>query len=84
MEREGSMGGLPLDFEKLSLEKGRPLEVEDLDDDAWAAASEQKKISELGSLGEGAGGAVTRCKLEGASTIFALKVRAQVSRLCQC
>ncbi|KPI44681.1 MAP kinase kinase MKK1/SSP32 [Cyphellophora attinorum] len=74
MEREGSMGGLPLDFEKLSLEKGRPLEVEDLDDDAWAAASEQKKISELGSLGEGAGGAVTRCKLEGTSTIFALKI----------
>lgn len=74
MEREGSMGGLPLDFEKLSLEKGRPLEVEDLDDDGWAAASEQKKITELGSLGEGAGGAVTRCKLEGASTIFALKV----------
>lgn len=74
MEREGSMGGLPLDFEKLSLEKGRPLDVEDLDDEGWAAASDQKKISELGSLGEGAGGAVTRCKLDGASTIFALKV----------
>lgn len=74
MEREGSMGGLLLDFDKLSLEKGRPLDVEDLDDDGWAAASEQQKIVELGSLGEGAGGAVTRCKLRDASTVFALKV----------
>jgi len=41
--------------EKLSLEKGRPLDVEDLDDDGWRAASEQGKIVELGSLGEGAG-----------------------------
>ena len=74
MEREGSMGGLSIDFDKLSLEKGRPLDVEDLDDDAWAAASDQKKIVELGSLGEGAGGAVTRCKLEQGQTVFALKV----------
>lgn len=74
MEREGSMGGLSIDFEKLCLEKGRPLDVEDLDDDGWAAASEQKKIEELGSLGEGAGGAVTRCKLQDADTVFALKV----------
>lgn len=74
MEHEGSMGGLSFDFEKMSLEKGRPLDVDDLDDDGWAAASEQKKITELGSLGEGAGGAVTRCKLEDAPTIFALKV----------
>ena len=68
------MSGLSIDFDKLSLEKGRPLEVEDLDDEGWGAASEQKKIIELGSLGEGAGGAVTRCMLQGAKTIFALKV----------
>ncbi|RVX69995.1 hypothetical protein B0A52_06166 [Exophiala mesophila] len=74
MEREGSMGGLSIDFDKLSLEKGRPLDVEDLDDEGWGAASEQKKIIELGSLGEGAGGAVTRCMLEGGKTIFALKI----------
>jgi mitogen-activated protein kinase kinase len=74
MEREGSMGGLSLDFEKMSLDLGRPLDVEDLDDDGWAAASEQKKINELGSLGEGAGGAVTRCQLQDGKTIFALKV----------
>lgn len=74
MERESSMGGLSIDFEKLSIEKGRPLDVEDLDDEGWGAASDQKKIIELGSLGEGAGGAVTRCKLEGGKTIFALKV----------
>lgn len=74
MERESSMGGLSIDFEKLSIEKGRPLDVEDLDDEGWTAASEQKKIIELGSLGEGAGGAVTRCMLEGGKMIFALKV----------
>ena len=76
------MGGLPLDFEKLSLEKGRPLDVEDLDDDGWAAASDQKKINELGSLGEGAGGAVTRCQLQDGKTVFALKVRSIVPVDC--
>ena len=74
MERENSMGGLSVDFEKMSLEKGRPVDVEDLDDEGWSAASEQKKIIELGSLGEGAGGAVTRCMLDGGKTVFALKV----------
>lgn len=73
MEREGSMNGLP-DLEKLSLEKGRNLDVEDLDDGGWRAASVEKKIVELGSLGEGAGGAVTRCMLKGGKTVFALKV----------
>ena len=74
MERESSMGGLSIDFDKLSLEKGRPLDVEDLDDEGWAAASEQHKVIELGSLGEGAGGAVTRCMIQGGKTVFALKV----------
>lgn len=73
-EKEGGQHTLP-DLEKLSLEKGRELDVEDLDDDGWRAASEQKKIVELGSLGEGAGGAVTRCKLVGGKTEFALKAR---------
>jgi mitogen-activated protein kinase kinase len=75
MEREGSMNGLLVDLEQLSIEKGRPLDVEDLDDEGWRAASEQGKIMELGSLGEGAGGAVTRCILKGGKTVFALKVR---------
>lgn len=75
MERENSMqGGLP-DLEKLSLEKGRPLDVEDLDDSGWKAAKKEGRIVELGSLGEGAGGAVTRCVLKGGKTVFALKVR---------
>ncbi|KAL1974101.1 hypothetical protein VTN31DRAFT_5661 [Thermomyces dupontii] len=74
MEREGSVNSLLPDLDKLSLEKGRPLDVEDLDDEGWLAASEQKKIIELGSLGEGAGGAVSRCKLKDGKTIFALKV----------
>jgi mitogen-activated protein kinase kinase len=34
----------------------------------------EKRIVELSGLGEGAGGAVTRCKLTGGKTIFALKV----------
>lgn len=66
-------GGLP-DLEKLSLEKGRPLDVEDLDDAGWKAAKKEGRIVELGSLGEGAGGAVTRCVLKGGKTVFALKV----------
>ena len=73
MEREGSNHVIP-DFEKLKLDHGGDLDVEDLDDDGWQAASAQKKIVELGSLGEGAGGAVTRCKLVGGKTEFALKV----------
>ena len=72
-ERDPSHHILP-DLEKLSLEKGRDLDVEDLDDEGWRAASETKKIVELGSLGEGAGGAVTRCKLVNGKTEFALKV----------
>lgn len=77
MERDGSMNGLD-GFEKLSLEsleKGRTLDVEELDDEGWRVASMEKRIEELGSLGEGAGGAVTRCRLKGGKTVFALKVR---------
>lgn len=74
MERDSSVNGLIPDLDKLSLEKGRPLDVDDLDDEGWLAASESKKIEELGSLGEGAGGAVTRCKLKEGKTVFALKV----------
>ena len=79
MEHDASGHILP-DLAKLSLEKGRPLDVEDLDDDGWRAASETKKIIEVGSLGEGAGGAVTRCKLEGGKTEFALKVGTRVDQ----
>lgn len=73
-ERESDVNGLLPDLEKLSLEKGRPLDAEDLDDEGWLAASEQKMIVELGGLGEGAGGAVTRCRLKEGKTVFALKV----------
>ena len=73
MERESSNHVLP-DLGKLSLSLGRDLDVEDLDDDGWMAASNAKMIVELGTLGEGAGGAVTRCKLKGGNTVFALKV----------
>ncbi|KAK0646313.1 BcMKK1, mitogen-activated protein kinase [Cercophora newfieldiana] len=73
MERDGSLHGLE-NFDKLSLEKAMTLDVEDLDDEGWRIASHEKRIIELGSLGEGAGGAVTRCKLKGGKTIFALKI----------
>ncbi|KAF2157571.1 putative MAP kinase [Myriangium duriaei CBS 260.36] len=75
MEREGSVQGstaLP-DLEQLSRDKGRPLDVEDLDDACWKAASKSNMIMEISSLGEGAGGAVTRCKLRDGKTEFALK-----------
>jgi mitogen-activated protein kinase kinase len=82
MKREASVNSLLPDLDKLSLEKGRPLDVEDLDDEGWHAASEQKKIVELGSLGEGAGGAVTRCKLKEGKTVFALKVSISFLGFC--
>lgn len=76
MERAGSgKGGYTLpDLDRLTLELGRQLDVDDLDDDGWLAASKAGKIVELGTLGEGAGGAVTRCRLKGGKTVFALKV----------
>lgn len=73
MEREGSLQGLEA-FDKLSLEKARVGDVEDLDDEGWRIASMEKRIVEIGNLGEGAGGAVTRCTLKGGKTVFALKV----------
>lgn len=71
-DREAGQHTLP-DLEKLSLEKGREVDVEDLDDEGWMAASRAGRIEEIGTLGEGAGGAVTKCKLKGGKTVFALK-----------
>ncbi|KAB8343271.1 hypothetical protein FH972_022859 [Carpinus fangiana] len=73
MERQASQEVLP-DLANLSLEKGRPLDADDLDDAGWKAASRDGMIEELGSLGEGAGGAVTRCRLKKGKTVFALKI----------
>lgn len=73
MERDGSLHGLEA-FDKLTIEKARALDVEDLDVDGWRIASLEGRVIELGGLGEGAGGAVTRCKLKGGNTVFALKV----------
>ncbi|KAI0127693.1 kinase-like domain-containing protein [Xylariales sp. AK1849] len=74
MERDGSMQGFENSFDKLTLDKARTADVEDLNDDGWRIASMDKRIVELGGLGEGAGGAVTKCKLTGGTTVFALKV----------
>lgn len=81
MERQNSAQPLP-DLDAMAAEKGRPLEVDDLDNAAWMAASAKGMIEEQGSLGEGAGGAVTRCKLKGGKTVFALKVRPPHAILC--
>jgi mitogen-activated protein kinase kinase len=73
MERDGSLQGLEA-FDKLTLEKARTADVEDLDDEGWRLASMEKRVIELGNLGEGAGGAVTKSMLKGGKTVFALKV----------
>lgn len=76
MERENSMqsvSSLP-DLDQLSRDKGRPLDVLDLDDSGWKAASRTGMILSISSLGEGAGGAVNKCRLRGGATNFALKV----------
>ena len=73
MERDGSLQGLEA-FDKLTLERARTQDVEDLDEDGWRIAAMEKRIVELGNLGEGAGGAVTKSQLKGGKTIFALKV----------
>jgi mitogen-activated protein kinase kinase len=73
LDREGSLHGLE-SFDELSLEKARAADVDDLDDEGWRIVSMEKRIIELGNLGEGAGGAVTKCKLRGGNTVFALKV----------
>ena len=83
MEREGSLPGLE-GFDKLSLEKAMTADVEDLDDEGWRIASAENRIEEIGSLGEGAGGAVTKCKLRGGKTIFALKVNCAPGSLHAC
>lgn len=51
----------------------RKLDVEDLDGDGWTQVAQNNDIVELGRLGEGAGGSVTRCKLKHGKTVFALK-----------
>lgn len=79
MERQSSMQGSAQELDEhlkaLTISKGGPLDVEDLDDLGWKAAKKQGRIVDLGSLGEGAGGAVTRCMLKDGKTVFALKVR---------
>lgn len=74
MSRQDSMHGLEGAMDAMTLEKVRKLDADELDDDGWRIASVENRIEELGSLGEGAGGAVTRCKLKGGKTVFALKV----------
>ncbi|KAF2092198.1 putative MAP kinase [Saccharata proteae CBS 121410] len=74
MQRSNSSDIVLPDLEKLRIDKGGELEPDFLDDAGWRAASKESLIEELGGLGEGAGGAVTRCKLRGGKTVFALKI----------
>ena len=62
-------------YDETAVERARAADVEDLDDEGWRIVSIDKRIVELGNLGEGAGGAVTKCKLKDHNTVFALKVR---------
>ncbi|AMD19053.1 HBR152Cp [Eremothecium sinecaudum] len=48
-------------------------DVDELDDTMWNHLHLKHQIIELGVLGEGAGGSVTKCKLKDRSKIFALK-----------
>lgn len=50
------------------------LDVEELPIEGWSRVRDSGRIVELGTLGEGAGGAVTKCVLKGGKTVFALKV----------
>lgn len=64
----------PSDYERYA-----HMDVQDLDEEGWRAVAAAGDIEELGRLGEGAGGSVTRCRLRdrgngsGHSSIFALK-----------
>lgn len=60
--------------EALSLEQCNTLDVEQLPIKEWESIDFQKRIIELGPIGEGSGGTVTKCILKGGKTIFALKV----------
>ncbi|OAA38095.1 MAP kinase kinase 1 [Metarhizium rileyi] len=73
MERDSSFQGSDA-TDKDMLAKIKKADVEDLDDEGWRIASMAGLIVECGNLGEGAGGAVTKCKLDGHATVFALKV----------
>lgn len=72
MEREGSMGGMPEDT--AAIERAMTADIQDLDDHGWRIANAKGRITILGELGEGAGGAVTKCILKGGNTMFALKI----------
>lgn len=60
-------------------EKYAHLDVQDLDEEGWCSVAAAGDIEELGRLGEGAGGSVTRCRLRGRTgknghgSVFALK-----------
>lgn len=48
-------------------------DVAELDEEEWKIVHRRGEIIELGVLGEGAGGSVSRCKLKYRDTVFALK-----------
>ncbi|AEY95635.1 FACR117Wp [Eremothecium gossypii FDAG1] len=48
-------------------------DVDELEEEMWTHVHLKDQIEELGVLGEGAGGSVTKCKLRHGSKIFALK-----------
>jgi mitogen-activated protein kinase kinase len=76
VDPEQEMQELEEHLTKLTLAlNGQEPDAGDLDNEGWRAVSQLGRIETLGGLGEGAGGAVTRCMLKGGRTVFALKVR---------
>ncbi|SCV03155.1 LAMI_0H05908g1_1 [Lachancea mirantina] len=53
--------------------KTRSADIDELEDESWQNINLEDQICELGVLGEGAGGSVSKCRLKNGKTIFALK-----------
>jgi hypothetical protein len=56
------------------VERVKTLDAGDLTMEDWGIVARDHRVEELGSLGEGAGGIVTKCVLKGQKTLFAIKV----------
>lgn len=72
-ELNGGRGGGD-DEKKYTSEDFERMDVKELPIEGWSVVGASGRIVEIGTLGEGAGGAVTKCILKGGKTVFALKV----------
>ncbi|TGZ79194.1 kinase-like protein [Ascodesmis nigricans] len=72
-ELNGGRGGGD-DEKKYTSEDFERMDVKELPIEGWSVVGASGRIVEIGTLGEGAGGAVTKCILKGGKTVFALKI----------